>query len=77
MIWKRFTTTGLEPQFDPRDLTPLRFQPPVGQGCRKFPTDADDALEFWTDDANQALSLTTRPHETSGTRLINARLRWV
>ncbi len=63
---------GLKPQFDPdtygSDIQPLWAR------VADIPDDADDALEFWTNDANQALSLTDIAPRNKWQRLLNARI---
>ena len=63
---------GLKPQFDP-ETYPVAIQP-LWARVAEIPDDADDALEFWTDDANQALSLTSTAPRDKWQRLLNARL---
>ncbi|MGF1458096.1 MAG: multiprotein-bridging factor 1 family protein [Leptolyngbyaceae cyanobacterium] len=63
---------GLRPLFDP-ETYPVEIQPLWAQ-VAAIPEDADDALEFWTDDANQARSLTDTAPRDKWQRLINARL---
>jgi len=63
---------GLKPQFDPETYGPS-IQP-LWARVADIPDDADDALEFWTDDANSALSLTDRAPRDKWQRLLNARL---
>jgi len=63
---------GLKPQFDP-ETYPAEIQP-LWAKLARIPDDADAALEFWADDANQALSLTDRAPRDKWQRLLNARL---
>lgn len=63
---------GLRPQFDPETYPP-DIQP-LWVRVAEIPEDADDALDFWADDANRALSLTDRAPRDKWQRLINARL---
>lgn len=63
---------GLKPIFDP-DTYPLEIQP-LWARVAEIPDDAEDALEFWTEDANQALSLTDTAPRNKWQRLLNARL---
>lgn len=63
---------GLKPLFDP-ETYPLDIQP-LWVKAAAIPDNADDALEFWTDDANQALSLTDTAPRDKWQRLLNARL---
>jgi len=63
---------GLKPLFDP-ETYPLDIQP-LWARVADIPDDADDALEFWADDANQALSLTDTAPRDKWQRLLNARL---
>jgi DNA-binding transcriptional regulator YiaG len=63
---------GLKPQFDP-ETYPLEIQP-MWARVADIPDDADDALEFWTEDANQALSLTDTAPRDKWQRLLNARI---
>jgi DNA-binding transcriptional regulator YiaG len=63
---------GLRPQFDPETYGPA-IQP-LWARVADIPDDADDALDFWTDDANSALSLTDRAPRDKWQRLLNARL---
>lgn len=63
---------GLKPLFDPetypRDIQPLWAR------VADIPDDADDALEFWANDANRDLSLTDTAPRDKWQRLLNARL---
>lgn len=63
---------GLKPQFDP-ETYPLEIQP-LWARVADIPDDADDALEFWAEDANQALSLTDTAPRDKWQRLLNARI---
>jgi ferredoxin/DNA-binding transcriptional regulator YiaG len=63
---------GLKPQFD-SETYPVAIQP-LWARVAEIPDDANDALEFWTDDANQALSLTSTAPRDKWQRLLNARL---
>jgi len=63
---------GLKPTFDP-ETYPAEIQP-LWARVAKIPEDADDALEFWADDANSALSLTDTAPRDKWQRLLNARL---
>ncbi len=63
---------GLKPQFDPETYPP-EIQP-LWARVADIPDDADDALEFWADDANQALSLTDTAPRDKWQRLLNARI---
>jgi DNA-binding transcriptional regulator YiaG/NAD-dependent dihydropyrimidine dehydrogenase PreA subunit len=63
---------GLKPQFDP-ETYPVDIQP-LWARVAAIPDDADDALEFWAQDANQALSLTNAAPRDKWQRLLNARL---
>ncbi|MGP1385338.1 MAG: helix-turn-helix domain-containing protein [Thainema sp.] len=63
---------GLKPIFDP-DTYPPAIQP-LWARVADIPDDAEDALEFWTEDANQVLSLTDTAPRNKWQRLLNARL---
>ncbi len=63
---------GLKPLFDP-ETYPEEIQP-LWARVADIPDDADDALEFWADDANRALSLTDTAPRDKWKRLLNARL---
>jgi DNA-binding transcriptional regulator YiaG len=63
---------GLKPLFDPETYPP-EIQP-LWAKVADIPEDADDALEFWTDDANSSLSLTDAAPRDKWQRLLNARL---
>ncbi len=63
---------GLKPQFDP-DTYPPSIQP-LWARVAEIPEDADDALDFWANDAHSDLSLTDRAPRDKGQRLMNARL---
>jgi DNA-binding transcriptional regulator YiaG/Pyruvate/2-oxoacid:ferredoxin oxidoreductase delta subunit len=63
---------GLKPQFDPETYPP-EIQP-LWARVADIPDDADDALEFWADDANQTLSLTDNAPRDKWQRLLNSRL---
>lgn len=63
---------GLKPQFDP-ETYPLEIQP-LWARVADIPDDADEALEFWANDANQSLSLTDKAPRDKWQRLLNGRL---
>ena len=63
---------GLRPVFDP-DTYPPDIQP-LWARVADIPEDADAALEFWTEDANRAVSLTDMAPRNKWKRLLNARL---
>ncbi|HIK46143.1 MAG TPA: helix-turn-helix domain-containing protein [Leptolyngbyaceae cyanobacterium M65_K2018_010] len=63
---------GLKPQFDPETYGP--DLQPLWARVAEIPDDADAALDFWTEDANRALSLTDRAPRDKWQRLLNARL---
>ncbi len=63
---------GLKPCFDP-DTYPADIRP-LWARVAEIPEGADDALEFWIDDANQNLSLTDAAPRDKWQRLLNARL---
>lgn len=63
---------GLKPQFDP-ETYPLQIQP-LWARVADIPDDADDALAFWAEDANQDSSLTDNAPRDKWQRLLNARL---
>ncbi|MDB9527241.1 helix-turn-helix domain-containing protein [Oscillatoria sp. CS-180] len=63
---------GLKPRFDP-ETYPLEIQP-LWARVADIPEDADDALEFWANDANRTLSLTDTAPRDKWQRLLNARL---
>ncbi|MGF1568547.1 MAG: helix-turn-helix domain-containing protein [Nodosilinea sp.] len=63
---------GLKPQFDP-ETYPAQIQP-LWARVADIPEDADEALEFWTDDANQAVSLTDKAPRDKWQRLLNGRI---
>ncbi|MEM6839990.1 MAG: helix-turn-helix domain-containing protein [Cyanobacteria bacterium P01_C01_bin.120] len=63
---------GLRPLFDP-ETYPLDIQP-LWAKVAAIPEDADEALEFWTDDANRTMSLTDKAPRDKWQRLLNARL---
>ena len=63
---------GLKPVFDPETYPP-DIQP-LWVRVAQIPEDADDALEFWANDANQDLSLTDTAPRNKWQRLLNARL---
>ncbi|MGP1371786.1 MAG: helix-turn-helix domain-containing protein [Almyronema sp.] len=63
---------GLKPLFDP-ETYPTEIQP-LWSRVADIPDDADDALEFWADDANRAFSLTDTAPRDKWQRLLNARL---
>lgn len=63
---------GLTPSFDP-ETYPIEIQP-LWSRVAEIPDDADDALNFWADDANSSLSLTDTAPRDKWQRLLNARL---
>jgi len=63
---------GLKPQFDPETYPP-DIQP-LWVKATQIPDDADDALEFWANDANRDHSLTDTAPRDKWQRLLNARL---
>ncbi len=63
---------GLRPQFDPETYGP-DIQP-LWARVADIPDDADDALDFWANDAHQDLSLTQRAPRDKWPRLLNARI---
>jgi len=63
---------GLKPQFD-GETYPPEIQP-LWARVSNIPDDADDALEFWTEDANRDSSLTDTAPRDKWQRLLNARL---
>lgn len=63
---------GVRPLFDP-DTYPPDIQP-LWAKVADIPEDADAALEFWTEDANRALSLTDTAPRDKWQRLLNGRL---
>lgn len=63
---------GMKPLFDPETYPP-EIQP-LWARVTDIPEDADDALAFWTDDANSAASLTDTAPRDKWRRLLNARL---
>lgn len=63
---------GLKPIFDP-ETYPSEIRP-LWARVAEIPDDADDALAFWTEDANQDLSLTDIAPRNKWQRLLNARL---
>lgn len=63
---------GLRPQFDP-ETYPAEIQP-LWAKVAAIPEDADDALEFWADDANRAMRLTDTAPRDKWQRLLNARI---
>ncbi|WP_017298862.1 helix-turn-helix domain-containing protein [Nodosilinea nodulosa] len=63
---------GLKPEFDP-ETYPSDIQP-LWARVADIPNDAEAALEFWAEDANQALSLTDKAPRDKWQRLLNARL---
>ncbi|NER79683.1 MAG: helix-turn-helix transcriptional regulator, partial [Leptolyngbya sp. SIO1D8] len=63
---------GLRPIFDPETYPP-DIQP-LWAKVAQIPNDADDALEFWANDANRDLSLTDTAPRDKWQRLLNARL---
>jgi len=63
---------GLQPVFDP-ETYPAEIQP-LWVKVAQIPDGADDALEFWADDANLEQSLTDAAPRDKWQRLLNARL---
>lgn len=63
---------GLKPIFDP-ETYPAEIQP-LWVKVAQIPDAADDALEFWADDANLEQSLTDAAPRDKWQRLLNARL---
>jgi DNA-binding transcriptional regulator YiaG len=63
---------GLKPIFDPETYPP-EIQP-LWVRVAQIPEGADDALDFWTADANLDLSLTDAAPRDKWQRLLNARL---
>ncbi|MDY6937807.1 MAG: helix-turn-helix domain-containing protein [Cyanobacteriota bacterium] len=63
---------GLKPLFDP-ETYPREIQP-LWARVADIPEDADEALNFWADDANCDLSLTDAAPRDKWQRLLNARL---
>lgn len=63
---------GLNPIFDP-DTYPLDIQP-LWARAAQIPDDANEALEFWANDAHLDLSLTDTAPRDKWQRLLNARL---
>jgi DNA-binding transcriptional regulator YiaG/Pyruvate/2-oxoacid:ferredoxin oxidoreductase delta subunit len=63
---------GVKPQFDP-ETYPVAIQP-LWARAADIPEDAEEAIEFWTEDANRALSLTSAAPRDKWQRLLNARL---
>jgi len=63
---------GLVPQFDPATYPP-DIQP-LWAKVSDIPDDAEDALEFWAEDANLASRLTDAAPRDKWQRLLNARL---
>jgi DNA-binding transcriptional regulator YiaG/Pyruvate/2-oxoacid:ferredoxin oxidoreductase delta subunit len=63
---------GLKPVFDP-ETYPSEIQP-LWVKVAQIPEGADDALEFWADDANLEQSLTDAAPRDKWQRLLNARL---
>ena len=63
---------GLNPIFDPETYPPA-IQP-LWVKVAQIPEGADDALDFWADDANLAQSLTDAAPRDKWQRLLNARL---
>ncbi len=64
---------GIKPLFDPQTY-PLEIQP-LWARVADIPEDAEAALDFWTEDANQLLSLTGNAPRNKWQRLLNARLQ--
>lgn len=65
-------TYGLKPIFDPETYPP-EIQP-LWVRLIDIPDDAEDALNFWADDANRDMSLTDTAPRDKWQRLLNARL---
>lgn len=63
---------GLKPRFDP-DTYPLEIQP-LWARVADLPDDAEAALEFWTQDANQDHRLTDNAPRDKWNRLMQSRL---
>ncbi len=63
---------GLQPIFDPETYPP-EIQP-LWIRANQIPDSADDALDFWTRDANHHLSLTDAAPRDKWQRLLNGRL---
>ena len=63
---------GLKPHFD-AETYPSAIQP-LWARVADIPDDADDALEFWAEDANRACSLTNTAPRDKWQRLLNARI---
>lgn len=63
---------GLIPLFDP-DTYPVEIQP-FWARVAEIPEDAEAALDFWTEDAQQSQSLTTSAPRDKWQRLLNARI---
>lgn len=63
---------GLKPQFDPKTFPP-EIQP-LWARVTDIPDDAEDALEFWANDANNVDSLTQTAPRDKWQRLLNARI---
>ncbi len=63
---------GLKPLFDP-ETYPSDIQP-LWAKVADIPDDPGDALKFWSEDANRALSLTDTAPRDKWQRLLNARL---
>lgn len=63
---------GLKPQFDSNTYPP-EIQP-LWARVADIPDDAEDALEFWANDANLSLSLTNTAPRDKWQRLLNARI---
>lgn len=63
---------GLKPRFDP-ETYPAEIQP-FWARVAAIPEEAEAALDFWTDDAHQALSLTQNAPRDKWQRLLNGRL---
>lgn len=64
---------GLKPIFDADDTYPLDIQP-LWARVSDIPDSAEDALEFWAEDAHSSLSLTDTAPKDKWQRLLNARL---
>jgi len=62
---------GLKPLFDPETYPP-EIQP-LWARVANIPDNADEALDFWTDDAQQDLSLTSNAPRDKWQRLLNSR----
>lgn len=65
---------GLRPTFDP-ETYPETIQP-LWAKLGDLPDDADEALEFWTNDGSQATRLTDASRRGKWQLLMNARILW-